>query len=373
VKRSTLFKLVLSVPLAAAVGLLISAIGERLVDPTTAFVGFDLKRPDFRLLLTTRSGTPLVDRTIGLRLAVDPFSSYRNLPGQRSPSYVIDERGFRRDVEAIPVPSTFVLGGSAAFGQGLNPGESPFSALLQEKHPDLKCVNAAVVGFVSSQELAELIHRLDRYRPSLYIVFDGWNDLFDAWTRVLGRSPTEADLEVYGGFVQIENQLLACSRAASGTVSGTVEDVSPRVESPLLGESEFFNRVIENYVNNLEKMTLFARARGADVLVVFQPELGQKVVRSMREESQLEFADRSYAYLRSGFPERYARLVETARRRCDQLNIRYIDLVSSGVFVESSEELFKDTVHINRRGHQLVAESILDHLASSGSASAARR
>jgi len=317
-------------------------------------------------VLTTHDGTPLTSRTVGLRLALDPFTVYRNLPGQRTPSYLIDARGFRQDGSFIKTPSTFVLGGSAAFGQGLGPGEPPFSALLQQQYPDLQCVNAAVVGFVSSQELSLMVHRLDRYRPRLYIVFDGWNDLFEPWTRSQGQHPTEADLDPLNGLLQIERQLLDAPQSEDGQTDRSAGDALSQLDSTGLAETDFLERVVDSYADNIERMAVFAHARGADLLMVFQPELGQKGVRTIREESQLEFADDTYAYVRKDFPGWYLRLVETARVRCDELGIPFVDLASSGAFVSSSDELFRDTVHLNQLGHQLVAKAILERVVSLG-------
>jgi hypothetical protein len=38
------------------------------------------------------------------------------------------------------------------------------------------------MGFLSGQEVAQMVHYLDEFNPSLYIVFDGWNDIYNPYT-----------------------------------------------------------------------------------------------------------------------------------------------------------------------------------------------
>ena len=61
-----------------------------------------------------------------LRLTTHPFTVYSNAPNQKDPRFRINERGLRTDAHSFPADrskgqkTVLILGGSAAFGTGLN-------------------------------------------------------------------------------------------------------------------------------------------------------------------------------------------------------------------------------------------------------------
>jgi hypothetical protein len=109
-RNANVFKLIVAVPSAILIGLLISKVGSRFLDHPYKDLVFDLTTPDFAVILTTRSGEPLADRKFGVKLALDPYTLYRNLPDQQTASFTIDSHGFRIDTPATLAPNTFVIG-----------------------------------------------------------------------------------------------------------------------------------------------------------------------------------------------------------------------------------------------------------------------
>ena len=356
-RKASVFKLIVAVPSAILIGLLISKVGSLYLDRPYEHLVFDLTTPDFAVILTTQSGEPLADRKFGIKLALDPYTLYRNLPDQQTASFTIDSHGFRIDIPAALAPNTFVVGGSAAFGQGLRAGELPFAALIDQRSDVFRVANASVIGYVSGQELATIVHYLDDFDPDLYVVFDGWNDLFGPFAQI--RSwPAPANLVgIQGTFFEVEKRLLA-SQQGSSTRASTKKESRPRTPI-LIGERAFFEAVTTNYVRNLEKMAAFCRARGARLVIVFQPELGHKENPSFTELGQLEYWNRAYGYVDRGFPDIYERLVETAATRCEELEIPFVNLLESATINQSEETVFLDVVHLNKTGHRMVAEEIM--------------
>ena len=355
-RNANVFKLIVAVPAAILIGVLISKIGSLYLDRPYKHLVFDLTTPDFAIILTTRSGEPLADRKFGVKLTLDPYTLYRNLPDQQTASFTIDSQGFRIDTPATLPPNTFVVGGSAAFGQGLRAGELPFAALIDQQSDVFQVANASVIGYVSGQELASIVHYLDDFDPDLYVVFDGWNDLFGPFAQI--RSwPAPANLVgVQRTFFEVEKRLLAARQG-----SWTKKEARPRTPV-LIDERAFFEAVTANYVRNLEKMADFCRARGARLVIVFQPELGHKENPSFTELGQLEHWNRAYGYLGRGFPESYEKLVETAAARCEELEIPFVNLLESTTINQSEETVFLDVVHLNETGHRMVAEEIMRQL-----------
>jgi len=321
---------------------------------------YDLANADFATILTTQSGEPLANRNFGIKLALDPYTLYRNLPDQHTASFTIDSRGFRADTTDSMKPNTIVLGGSAAFGQGLRRGEVPFAALIDNEFDEFIVANGAVIGYVSGQELAAMVHYLDDFTPDLYIVFDGWNDLFGPFARIRSWPAPAIQIGMPATFFEIESRLLTARRTTQTNPRSRNEMRIQAASS--MDEKAFFDGITNNYLKNLEKMADFCRARGAGLVVVFQPELGHKENPSFTELGQLEYWDRTYSYLERGFPAMYENLVATAAKRCNELGIPSLNMLENATINRSKETVFLDAVHLNQLGHAMVAHDIIQIL-----------
>ena len=161
-------------------------------------------------------------------------------------------------------------------------------------------------------------------------------------------------------FFEIEGRLLTARK--SPPTNRRSRNEMPVQAAGLMDENAFFDGVTSNYVKNLEKMADFCRARGAGLVVVFQPELGHKRNPSFSELGQLEYWDRSYGYLQRRFPAMYENLVVTATKRCNELGIPSLNMLENAAIDGSKETIFLDTVHLNQLGHAIVAREIIDIL-----------
>jgi lysophospholipase L1-like esterase len=278
--------------------------------------------------LVDRRGAALSRRQGDIKLVLDPWTTYRNLPGQKLPYLTIDANGYRV-ADHLPAggrKTVVVLGGSAAFGQGLASDAETFAAALARTLPALHVVNAAAIGFLSGQELAEMVHYADRLRPALYVVFDGWNEVHAQSDGVAGYG-LGYNWHMLG---QIEEQL---HKAVGGQAA------KPAFRPPS-------NEIAAAYIENLDRMHAFARGRGAEILFVFQPHLSAALDREGR------FADWRKKWYWETFDADISAVVTRAVATCNERGWTCLDMSNA----LPGAELFVDPVHPNASGHARIAE-----------------
>jgi hypothetical protein len=349
-------RLLLGVGVAVAATLVAGTLGlvalKLLRRPPSS--GYDLG-PDqaFELRFLDHRGRRLSRWTGPLALMTDPFTVVRNFPSQRTPHFSIDEHGFRGGIARPSLPKVMLVGGSAAFGVGVGDGET-ITARLEAGLPRFSFVNAGVIGYVSGQELALVVHHLDRWRPAAYVAFDGWNDFVETTHGSQLRDHRVArPLGVNGEYYE----LVARLRARCVEAGECPANEPPRSTAPLPTAEQWAEAVLDTFVDNLERMHAFARGRGARFLAVLQPELLGKRRLSDAERSLGTDEQAGAAYRR--FAAR-ARAALTAR------GVPCLDLNVAADFVESRETLFLDQVHLSAQGNALVARAVQQALGSPG-------
>lgn len=301
---------------------------------------------DYALSLVDGAGRPIAEPHGPLRLMLDPFTVYRTAPTQRNSSYSIDDHGFRGGMGDGQRPRVFLLGGSAAFGQDLPGDDDTITANLSSGVPNVEIVNAAVVGFLSGQELALMVHHLDRFHPAGYIVLDGWNELFDQYH--FGGRP-DGRLGFNNSFFDVENRLHAHHAAL------TAQTPNPRPNGMTLNREQVFDDVVDEYLANLDRMNDFALARGAHLLVALQPEIAQKRSLTPRERKALDAWNHAYRYVDLGFSATFERLIGRTADFCQSKGIPLVVIGRQAELAETNDELFLDPVHLSAAGSRVVA------------------
>lgn len=311
---------------------------------------------EYLLSFYNRNGRKLSGASGLLKLMTDPFTIYINYPNQHSYSYSINKHGFREGYESKKPHTAIVVGASAAFGYALDRNDKTFSSKLSYYSKKYNVINSAVVGFMSGQELAQTIHYLDDFNPSIYIVVDGWNDVYDAYAFATNWPVRNAPIGYNNTFIQIENQLAEYFQINQKEKASQIEYLKPAGEP--LSEEDFFQKILETYVSNISKIHSFAHAREARLLLVFQPELGNKKVRSANEQDILEAWIDKYGYLDRRISERYSKFIAEAKRIFQKKNITFIDINADPEFTANPQTVFFDVVHPNELGHELIARII---------------
>ncbi len=307
---------------------------------------------DYGLAFVASDGSPLSEHRGRLRLRLDPFTLFSNVPHQRTASFTIDGDGFRGGA-AGDRPPVMLLGGSVAFGHGARSDAETISGLANAAGAAFEVVNAAVVGFCSGQELAQMVHRRPRRDPVAFVVLDGWNDYF---AEDAGPRRREGEFGFANWFFEIEDRLRLMAAARDG------RRPEGRSEASWPDDEAYLRALSASYTENLLGMAAFARGRGARFLVLFQPEIGCRSGRTAAEDAILRGADDGFGWVRAGLSRRYGAMIASASAACLAAGVRCVDLSADPRFTGPSEPLFADLVHLTAAGNAVVARILLDEL-----------
>ena len=318
---------------------------------------FDDSEADYAMSIYTGLGQRIGQRSGPLKFVLDPFMVYRNYPNQETASYTIDADGFRDGhVNEGAMRLAVVMGASVTFGYSLASSDQTFVSKLSRANPIYRFINAGVVGLMSGQALSQMVHYLDSRSPSMYLLMSGWNDVFDSHTFADGSTVTGGPVGFNTTFLTIGDRLMALQRIQRDDDNPDCDSLPP-TPGPRSMEA-YSKEVIDTYTANICRMAAFSQARGAKFLLVFQPELGSKRVRSEFEDETLAKSEIEHGYLRKQIPEHYRRLIEVTQDICKERGITCIDPNDIPSFTENPETLFFDSAHLNALGHSAIAQII---------------
>lgn len=342
--------------------------------------------PPYAAELRTSDLRKISDKQGIVILQMDPFTIYRNAPSQHTANFTINSDGFRGDegMEEDPRPRIFILGGSAAFGQGADTDADTIPALLQQSITSHRLINGGVIGYTSGQELASLVTNLSNYHPAVVIAYDAWNDLFEAALNAGFGENRRGNNSV---FARMEDAMVEDYRIKHSLSGGLARVFSVLAEKSLvlgrfgaalnqsaaMGHRKFrppaaderrtlIDRAVTTYVNDVRKMAVFSEASKTMFLVVLQPELGQRMQPTENEKQMLramKVGDVSYGDF---FPELYRQFLSAAKPQLTQAGIAWIDINESSLYQKDPQTVFVDPVHTNRRGNELAAQLVLEKL-----------
>jgi hypothetical protein len=238
------------------------------------------------------------------------MSLYRNLPSQQTEWFRINSNGFRGPELKAASSSrrrVILLGGSTAFGTGLDDDAQTIAAHLESLLDNAEVVNAGVIGFQSGQELAYYVKDLIDLRPDTVIALNGWNDFSQILhTSGKGGQVLPPRLMGFNWFTNMERALVDYStiRYGSllrrlalsvpllfprlwGTASQLTSAVARRTFRPedqslegfqrwIAGfehdgpQADYFNAVVDSYANHTTALRDIAASRSTRFLCVMQ-------------------------------------------------------------------------------------------------------
>lgn len=288
----------------------------------------------------------------------------------------IDERGFRRTPGSECREESFVLfalGGSTMWGWGA-PDSSTIPAYLQEslartQDRPVCVVNLGEGGFVSTQEVAQLLLELQRgARPDVVVFYDGVNDVIASFQSGQAGDHQnlpliEARFEDRGvlGFASRKLELFRLVRPARSVLG--LESRSPLSEKEV---SRLAGSVVETYLEVYDVVMKLSDAYGFEAYLFWQPHLliGDKPLSAEEERmiDALESALESDQTLVSLLRETNRQIGERFEGRERLHDLR-------DVFAAEERQIWIDALgHVSPLGNELVARRILDVLLAEDSA-----
>ena len=342
-------------------------------------------KPYYQFSFYTQSGQQ-IGRNRGVhKLMYHPQVGYVNLPNQETPYLKINAQGFRNSKDVSQEKGSkkriIILGGSTAFGTGLNGNDQTFAYQLEKRLGDVEVLNAAVIGHRSGQELVYLIKDIVDYHPDLVLVLDGGNDAFqistpkERWFDVNGGSQYENELKtlnnlVYANLFSRIAHLPAILFTKSGSVLSMGKDsfvmalkksLSQDVKDRLKGRKSIaktgeetvlqFSKhqldvkaVSDRYVKNIKKMDIIAKAYQCKFLCVIQPTQSTIAGKGMDERHHKIYAE-------------FRAIVD---KRLKQENVEHFDLNAFSATLAPA--MFMDEAHLNEHGNAIMADIVSEYI-----------
>lgn len=375
----------------------------------------------YRLRFVDRSGKTydsLPDRG-ALVARHNPLLGYTLAPGQTNEHWQINAQGLR-DTEAIASEKPndeiriLVLGGSTAFGQLSSSNATTFSEQLEQRlnhqvntqktnpeqfRPDklsyfadeqakqlartpriregqYRVINAAIPGYASGNDLAQLVQRGLGYQPDLVIVMNGYADL------VLPSDHAGADVPKLESRLDDSAEAIAAAVGERGRsllhsfylikavqywiqkpqhqfqplIQPSVEAISPLAAMVTTNEGELAQRV-ERYHHNLTQITRLTQQQNIPLIVILQPEITGRTAASAPETAIAKQLPKVY---RSGMETGY-RVLGAMLERFKKEYGKTTTVLNLHQFIgDRSGNLLVDPIHLSDEGHTLVANKLYE-------------
>lgn len=381
----------------------------------------------YQLKFLDQKGQPLegISNTGSLMAQQSLSVGYKLVKNQENSYWQINEHGFRdRDALTITKPENevriFILGGSTAFGYGSSSNETAIAELLEtrlkkrlqqqrqapqlyrpdilpvepelraealKKNPKLKqanyrVINAAVPGYASGNQLAQLALQVLPYKPDLIIVLDGYEDLILSGEETAAQVPQfNEKFDNKSDYVKAyTNKLLKPIEDKSYLVK-ILQDNILQVKLPdsktdlvlntngsqlaLLfpDDSEELQRRVDRYFQNHQQMVTLATGSGASMIFVTQPEItGRKPSKLTPTEGEIT-TQLGRTYIKN-IKDIYPRFVGANNYlvKLFPKNIKALNLYDLSDKYPSPS--FIDAIHLTEPANEMVAEQLYYAIAS---------
>ena len=262
--------------------------------------------------------------------------------------------------------NVWIFGGSTVYGTGVPDGATIPSYLSRSLNVDgSPCTivtNGGVEGYVSNQELLQLVERLKSgERPDIVVFYDGVNDASAA-----GASPGAPSAHFYFGTIKnrIEGSLAgrldfvqeSYTMRVLGAIRGSLRP-KRSVALPVEQERAKAAASLDNYEANLRLARALSMALHFELYCFWQPSLyyGHKPI--VPFEKNVFEVNNSEENVR--WSSVIAKVYEEAERRAAEGG----DFVFLGEFFDSiAEPVYIDEAHLGPRGNELVAQFIAKYV-----------
>jgi lysophospholipase L1-like esterase len=311
--------------------------------------------PTYAWSMFTQQGVRISRHQGVFKLMLHPSRLYSNYPNQHTAHFTIGDQGYRRK-DFGPKESSrariVILGASTAFGTGLASDQDAIDAQLEKISPNTDVINAAVLGYLSGQELSCLMTEIIDLKPTRVIVINGYNDY-----RLIGESVESRWIDM-NGLGHIESELGIASQCQYAHLfkrwtllkgiflADTIEALSRtkfmrkrrRKKIQTIAKHHILDEqtIIQSYTQNVFKMKQLCDSRGIQFECVLQPS---------RPLMWKSFNPRE--------ADSYGSFCQNAKAIFRESKIEHIDLNEfTDVF---NPDMFMDKAHLNAEGQIALA------------------
>jgi lysophospholipase L1-like esterase len=390
-----------------------------------AYEGEPLNVTAYRLRYLDRANQPydgLPDRG-RLKVKRSSLMGYKLVGNQQSNVWRINEQGFRMEQAIVPTKPKnevriFVLGGSTAFGQMSSSNQATFANQLETRfnqqvatqktnsakfRPDVlpyyadelskamalppriresryRVINAAVPGYASSNELAQLTQQVLAYKPDYVVIVDGYADLLLPSTQEGADVPgIEGLLENASGHftAALSEQLKSwfnqsylvksiqywLLRPQESLAPVIPPDAGVAISQRLPTTTDELNRRVSRYRSNLEQIVRLTTSAKIPVIVALQPEITSRTKTLTQREKQI------LNQLGSNYPQQvkigYDQLQQSIAqvKQASPQGVTTLNLYD--VAANLKDDAFHDPIHLTDKGNEAIANKLYESMATS--------
>ncbi len=399
--------------------LIVSATGK--TAEFNAFQGEPLNLTAYRLKFLDQSGQPFDGLPDHGQLTAkrSPLLGYRLVGNQQSSLWKINEQGFRGDQSLSqdkPKDEVriFLLGGSAAFGQLSSSNQSTIAAQLESRlnqqvaaqkanpnkfRPDTlpyfadelekalklppriretryRVVNAAVPGYASGNELAQLAFEVLPYKPDAIVLMNGYSDLLLPSTHEGADVPgTEALLasapqhlitswgnQLNNFFHQfylvkgVEYWILRPQMAFKQLIPPTEESVQDRLTT----DAKELELRTDRYRQNLQQVARLASASKVPLFVALQPEVSARATKPAGREKEIldQLGSRYPEQIKAGYSKLQSSIEQIKRDAPGVSTLNLTEPVNN-----TQGEAFQDAIHLTDSANSAIANRLFETIA----------
>jgi len=343
---------------------------------------------------------------------------YELLANQKSKYWQINEQGWRdRDAISIAKPKNeiriFILGSSTAFGYGNTGNEATISEHLenrlakrlvqQQASPNLyksdllpldaterkkyltkpakiksgkyRVINAAVPGYASGNELAQLALKILKYKPDLIIVLNGYEDLMlpssETATQVIKLEQAEELQDGLASYISqvikpLENKSYLAKLAQNKWLNPQEEEqktdfilneeTAKLVQHLPADEAELQARVAR-YIEHQKQLLNLSAAVRVPLVVAIQPEItGRNPSQLTDNEGQIA-TELGRTYIKK-VRAQYPVLIQASQKLAKAFpsNMKAVDLYK--LTDQYPSPSFIDAIHLNKAANEKAAEQL---------------
>ncbi len=372
----------------------------------------------YQLNFVTPTANPTEEKQAGLMAKSTISVGYELVGNQKSQYWQINQQGFR---DRDPVPLTkpqdevriFLLGGSTAFGYGNSGNSATISNQLEKRlqqrlqqqqtspqlyKPDLlpadkkarqkflakpskiksgkyRVINAAVPGYASGNELAQVALQILKYKPDLIVVLDGYVDLMLASDQKATQVP-QADyltdkpnsIETYlkqlikpvknnSYLAQVAQNYWSSSQDTNAKADFILNEQTTNLVKHLpVDQAELQNRV-DRYIEHQKQILNLSAAARVPLVVAIQPEITGRNAKQLTDQEGKIATELGRTYIQK-VRESYPVFTQAASKlaKAYPQNIKAVDLYKLSDKYPSPS--FIDPIHLNEAANEKVAEQL---------------